>query len=140
MRGPGATGGAGLFNGLKVTGRGWPDQRGGVLGGGPAGIGIADQIRDQMVRDGLDAGQANRRIWIVDLPGLLTDDMADGLLDYQRPYARPASEVSSWAKTPVDVDSADAGRWPAMAALQKARAASAIIGLEPVVEQGKPTR
>ncbi len=139
MQGTGAIVMSGLFNALKVTGTGWPDQRVVVLGGGTAGIGIADQIRDQMVRDGLDAGQANRRIWIVDLPGLLTDDMADGLLDYQRPYARPASEVSSWAKTPVDVDSADAGRWPAMAALQKARAASGIIGLETVVEQVKPT-
>ena len=139
MQGTGAIVMSGLFNALKVTGTRWPDQRVVVLGGGTAGIGIADQIRDQMVRDGLDAGQANRRIWIVDLPGLLTDDMADRLLDYQRPYARPASEVSSWAKTPVDVDSADAGRWPAMAALQEARAASGIIGIETVVEQVKPT-
>ena len=39
----------------------------------------------------------------MDLPGLLTDDMGDGLLDYQRPYARPAAEVAGWA-TPVQVD------------------------------------
>lgn len=51
--------------------------------------GIADQIRDQMARDGLTAEQATRQIWIVDLPGLLADEMGEGLLDYQRSYARP---------------------------------------------------
>jgi malic enzyme len=46
---------AGLFNALKVTGTRWRDQRVVILGGGTAGVGIADQIRDQMVRDGLGA-------------------------------------------------------------------------------------
>ncbi len=139
MQGTGAIVMSGLFNALKVTGTRWRDQRVVVLGGGTAGSGIADQIRDQMVRDGLDTGQANRQIWIVDLPGLLTEGMTDGLLDYQRPYARPAAEVSTWPKTPVDVDSSAAGRWPNMAALQEARAASGIISLETVVEEAKPT-
>ena len=61
-----------------------------MFGGGTAGVGIADHIRGQMARDGLTADQATRQIWIVDLPGLLTGDMGDGLLDYQRPHARPA--------------------------------------------------
>jgi malate dehydrogenase (oxaloacetate-decarboxylating) len=139
MQGTGAIVMSGLFNALKVTGGRWRDQRVVVLGAGTAGTGIADQIRDQMVRDGLDAGQASRQIWLVDLPGLLTDDMRDGLLDYQRPYARPASEVSGWAKTRVDVDSAAAGRWPEMAALQEARAETGVIGLETVIKEVKPT-
>jgi malate dehydrogenase (oxaloacetate-decarboxylating) len=139
IQGTGAIVMSGLFNALKVTGTKWRDQRVVVLGTGTAGVGIADQIRDQMVRDGLDAGQATRQIWLVDLPGLLTDDMADGLLDYQRPYARPAAEVSGWARTPVLVEPAAAGRWPAMAALQEARAASGIVGLQTVVEEAKPT-
>jgi malate dehydrogenase (oxaloacetate-decarboxylating) len=139
MQGTGAIVMAGLVNALKVTGTKWRDQRVVVLGGGTAGVGIADQIRDQMARDGLDAGRATRQIWIVDLPGLLTDDMAGGLLDYQRPYARPAAEVSGWARTSAVVDPAAAGRWPEMAALQEARASSGIIGLQTVVEQVKPT-
>jgi malate dehydrogenase (oxaloacetate-decarboxylating) len=73
---------AGLFNALKVTGTRWRDQRVVVFGGGTAGAGIADRLRDQMVRDGLDKAQASDRIWVVDLPGLLADDMGDGLLDY----------------------------------------------------------
>jgi len=139
MQGTGAVVMAGLFNALKVTGTRWREQRVVILGGGTAGVGIADQIRDQMVRDGLDEAAATRQVWIVDLPGLLTDDMSDGLLDYQRPYARPASEAAGWAKTPVEVDPSAALRWPQMAALRQARATSGIVTLETVVEQVKPT-
>jgi malate dehydrogenase (oxaloacetate-decarboxylating) len=138
MQGTGAVVMAGLFNALKVTGTRWRDQRVVILGGGTAGVGIADQIRDQMARDGLDEAQAARQVWIVDLPGLLTGDMA-GLLDYQRPYARPAAEVAGWATTPVQADPSAATRWPQMAALRQARAASGIITLETVVGQVKPT-
>jgi malate dehydrogenase (oxaloacetate-decarboxylating) len=139
MQGTGAVVMAGLFNALKVTGTRWRDQRVVILGGGTAGVGIADQIRDQMTRDGLEAGQATRQIWIVDLPGLLAEDMGEGLLDYQRPYARPTDEVSGWATTPVAVDPSAAIRWPEMAALRQARAASGIITLQTVVGQVKPT-
>jgi malate dehydrogenase (oxaloacetate-decarboxylating) len=139
MQGTGAIVMAGLFNAVKVAGTAWRDQRVVVFGGGTAGIGIADQIRDQMTRGGLKPEQAASRIWIVDLPGLLTSDMAEGMLDYQRPYARPAAEVSSWAKTPVEVDPSAATRWPQMAALRQARAATGIIALQTVVEQVKPT-
>jgi malate dehydrogenase (oxaloacetate-decarboxylating) len=139
MQGTGAVVMAGLFNALKVTGTRWRDQRVVILGGGTAGVGIADQIRDQMVRDGLDEAQATRQVWIVDLPGLLTEDMGDGMLDYQRPYSRPADEAAGWAKTPVQVDPSAALRWPQMAALRQARAASGIVSLATVVGQVKPT-
>jgi malate dehydrogenase (oxaloacetate-decarboxylating) len=139
MQGTGAVVMAGLFNALKVTGTQWRDQRVVILGGGTAGVGIADQIRDQMVRDGLDEAHATRQVWIVDLPGLLTDDMGDGLLDYQRPYARPVAEAAGWAKTPVQVDPSAALRWPQMATLRQARAASGIVTLQTVIEQVKPT-
>ena len=139
IQGTGAIVMAGLFNAVKVTGTRWRDQRVVVFGGGTAGIGIADQIRDQMVRDGLDHAQAIKRIWIVDLPGLLTDDMSAGLLDYQRPYARPVGEASGWARTPVEVDPSAATRWPEMAALRDARASAGVVSLRTVIEQVKPT-
>jgi malate dehydrogenase (oxaloacetate-decarboxylating) len=139
MQGTGVIVMAGLFSALKVTGARWRDQRVIIFGGGTAGIGIADQIHDQMIRDGLDPGQATRQIWIVDLPGLLTDDMLDGMLDYQRPYVRSAAEVGDWQKSPVQIDPAAAVRWPEMAALQQARQDSGIIGLQTVVEKVQPT-
>ncbi len=139
MQGTGVIAMAGLFSALKVTGAQWRDQRVIIFGGGTAGIGIADQIHDQMVRNGLDPNQATRQIWIVDLPGLLTDDMLAGMLDYQRPYVRPVAEVAGWQKSPVQIDPAAAVRWPEMAALQGAREDSGIIDLQTVVEKVKPT-
>jgi malate dehydrogenase (oxaloacetate-decarboxylating) len=139
MQGTGVITMAGLYSALKATGTRWRDQRVVVFGGGTAGIGIADQIHAQMVRDGLDPGQATRQIWIVDLPGLLTDDMINGMLDYQRPYVRPVAEAADWDKSPVAIDPAAAVRWPEMAALQQARADSGIIGLQTVVEKVQPT-
>jgi malate dehydrogenase (oxaloacetate-decarboxylating) len=67
-----------------------------IFGAGTAGVGIADQLRMVMVRDGLSQEEATRRVWCVDKQGLLIDDMTD-LRDYQQPYARPRSEVSGWA-------------------------------------------
>ena len=139
MQGTGVIAMAGLFSALKVTATRWRDQRVVVFGGGTAGIGIADQVRGQMIRDGLDPKQATRQIWIVDLPGMLTDDMVGGMLDYQRPYVRPAAEAADWEKSPAEIDPAAAVRWPEMAALQQARADSGIIGLQTVVAKVKPT-
>lgn len=140
MQGTGAIVMAGLFNAVKLTGTSWTDQRVVVLGGGTAGCGIADQIRDQMVRAGLSHDDATRRVWIVDLPGLLTEDMSDGLLDYQRPYARPADEVAGLARTPCDVDHSAETRWPAMAKLRaEASRGDGIIDLATVVAAVEPT-
>src|ERR1700743_2948625 len=140
MQGTGVIAMAGLYSALKVTGVRWRDQRVIVFGGGTAGIGIADQIHDQMVRDGLDPRQPTKQIVIVDRPGLLTDDMVNGMLDYQRPYVRPAAEAAEWEKTPVAIDPAAAVRWPEMAALQQARAESGgIVSLQTVIEKVHPT-
>ena len=139
MQGTGAIVMAGLLSALKAADTRWRDQRVVVFGGGTAGIGIADQIHDQMVRDGLDQRQATRNIWVVDLPGLLTDDMSEGVLDYQRPYLRPTAEAANWEKSPVELDPAAALRWPEMAALRASRTGTGVIGLKTVVEKIKPT-
>ena len=98
MQGTGAIALAGLINAITVAGTTWRDQRVVILGAGTAGCGIADQVRDQMVRDGLTPEAAAARIHLVDLPGLLLDDM-DGLRAYQRPYAKPAHAVASWPRS-----------------------------------------
>ena len=67
-----------------------------IFGAGTAGIGIADQIRDAMVREGLSKEDAARRFWCVDRQGLLTTEMAGQLRDYQVTYARPAAESKGW--------------------------------------------
>jgi malate dehydrogenase (oxaloacetate-decarboxylating) len=51
-----------------------------------------------MVCEGLSRHDAIGRIWCVDLPGLLTDDMGDRLTCCQATYARPAAEVEGWLR------------------------------------------
>ncbi|GAA2415964.1 oxaloacetate-decarboxylating malate dehydrogenase [Actinomadura vinacea] len=97
MQGTGAIVLAAVLSAVKVTGTPLRDQRIVVFGAGTAGVGIADQLREAMVRDGLDGGTATRRIWAVDRQGLLTD-ATRGLRDFQVRYARPSAEVAGWAR------------------------------------------
>ncbi|WP_234052518.1 MULTISPECIES: oxaloacetate-decarboxylating malate dehydrogenase [unclassified Xanthobacter] len=140
MQGTGSIVIAGLLNTVARTGTPWSEQRVVVFGAGTAGVGIADQIRDLMVRHGLSKEEATRRVWLVDLPGLLTADMSDGLLDFQRPYARPDAEVAGLARTRCEAIPAAETRWPEMSALRAAAAAKGgIIDLATVVAAVKPT-
>jgi malate dehydrogenase (oxaloacetate-decarboxylating) len=66
-----------------------------IFGAGTAGMGVADQIRDAMLREGLSKEDANSRFWCVDQQGLLIAGMT-GLRDYQAAYARPATESKAW--------------------------------------------
>ena len=97
MQGTGAIVMAAVISGLKVTKQGFADQRLVVYGAGTAGTGMADQISAAMERDGLSREEARQRVWLIDINGLVTDDM-QGLPDYQQEYARPAAEVSSWKR------------------------------------------
>jgi malate dehydrogenase (oxaloacetate-decarboxylating) len=95
MQGTGAITLAATLSAIKVTGVPMRAQKLVVFGAGTAGVGIADQIRDAMVRDGASPEQATAQVWLVDKQGLLTSDMPD-LRDYQRPYARNPAEVARW--------------------------------------------
>jgi malate dehydrogenase (oxaloacetate-decarboxylating) len=95
VQGTGAITLAAILAGLRVAKTRPSEQRVVIFGSGTAGVGIADQIRVVMVRDGLSEEEATRRFWCVDKQGLLVDDMSD-LRDFQKGYARPRSEVADW--------------------------------------------
>lgn len=92
MQGTGAITLAAVASALSVTGAPFREQRVVVFGAGTAGVGIADQLRDAMVQDGLSRADATRRIWLIDRPGLLLQG-APELRDYQSPYARDPAEL-----------------------------------------------
>jgi malate dehydrogenase (oxaloacetate-decarboxylating) len=96
MQGTGAITLAAAISAVRVCGMPLRNQRVVIFGAGTAGIGIADQIRDAMVREGLSREDATSRFWCVDRQGLLTDGMADPLSDFQAAYARPAAESRGW--------------------------------------------
>ena len=96
MQGTGAITLAAAISAVRVCGTPLRNQRVVIFGAGTAGVGIADQIRDAMVREGLSKEDATMRFWCVDRQGLLTADMADRLPDHQTTYARPPAESKSW--------------------------------------------
>ncbi|MGV9351141.1 NAD-dependent malic enzyme [Streptomyces spiralis] len=96
VQGTGAITLAAVLAAVKVSGVPMRDQRLVVFGSGTAGVGIADQLRDAMVRDGATGEQATSQIWLIDKPGLLTSDMTD-LRDFQRRYARDPGDIDGWA-------------------------------------------
>lgn len=97
MQGTGAITLAAALSAVKVSGVPMRDQKLVVFGAGTAGVGIADQLRDAMIRDGAEPGQATAQVWLIDKQGLLTRDMTD-LRDFQRPYARGPEDVRGWAR------------------------------------------
>jgi malate dehydrogenase (oxaloacetate-decarboxylating) len=115
MQGTAAVVFAAILAAIRVSGAGLPEQRVVILGAGTAGMGIADMMRDAMVRQGLSPEEATRRFWALDRKGLLTDDRTAGMRDYQVPYAHPTGEVSGWAGP------------------------SGVIGLAEVVANARPT-
>ena len=98
MQGTGAITLAAVVSAARVCGSPIRNQRVVIFGAGTAGLGIADQLCDAMVREGLSSEDATARFWLMDKEGLLTDDMGDQLRDYQATYARPAAEVKRWKR------------------------------------------
>jgi malate dehydrogenase (oxaloacetate-decarboxylating) len=96
MQGTAAVVLAAAFSAVRAAGQRMRDQRVVIHGAGTAGLGIADMLRDVMVREGLPAEEAARRFYPLGRNGLLTDE-TEGMYDFQLPYARPAGEVAGWA-------------------------------------------
>lgn len=71
------------------------DQKVAFVGAGSAGCGIAEQIIQQMVAEGLTDAQARSQIYMVDRFGLLTEGMSD-LRDFQQALAQPLDQLADW--------------------------------------------
>jgi malate dehydrogenase (oxaloacetate-decarboxylating) len=96
MQGTGAITLAAAISAVRVCGAPLRNQRVVIFGAGTAGIGVADQIRHAMLREGLSEEDAARHFWCVDRQGLLTTNMDGQLHGYQAAYARPAAESIAW--------------------------------------------
>ncbi|AIY77996.1 TPA: oxaloacetate-decarboxylating malate dehydrogenase [Bacillus tropicus] len=100
IQGTGAVSLAAVLSAVKASGVPLSEHRVVVFGAGTAGIGIADQVRDAMVRVGVSEEESYKCFWCIDRNGLVTDNMED-LLDFQMPYARKEAEVSEWKQNGV---------------------------------------
>jgi malate dehydrogenase (oxaloacetate-decarboxylating)(NADP+) len=77
---------AGMINATKVKGTKLKDEKYLFLGAGSAAIGLANLLCSALVAQGLPLKEAQSRVYMFDINGLLEDTRKD-LVDFQKPYA-----------------------------------------------------
>ena len=77
----------GMINAAKIKGTKLSDEKYLFLGAGSAGIGVATLLCSAMIQEGLTLKQAQSRVYMFDINGLLEDTRKD-LIDFQQPYAQ----------------------------------------------------
>ncbi len=98
IQGTGAVAVAVLKSATKLTGRPISAEKIGILGFGQAGSGVANAIVTMMVEEeGIDLETARRRIYAIDMPGLLLEGME--VEPQQRYFLQPLESIQNW---PID--------------------------------------
>jgi len=77
---------AGMINAAKIKAKKLSDEKYLFLGAGSAGIGLANLLCSALVQEGLTLQQAQSRVYMFDVNGLLETTRTD-LVDFQKPYA-----------------------------------------------------
>ncbi len=77
---------AGMINAAKLKGTKLKDEKYLFLGAGSAGIGLANLLCSALVAQGLTLKEAQSRVYMFDINGLLESSRTD-LVDFQKPYA-----------------------------------------------------
>ncbi len=77
---------AGMINAAKIKRTKLSDEKYLFLGAGSAGIGLANLLCSAMAQEGLTLNQAQSKVYMFDINGLLETSRTD-LVDFQKPYA-----------------------------------------------------
>jgi malate dehydrogenase (oxaloacetate-decarboxylating)(NADP+) len=101
IQGTGSVALAGILSSLHLTGEKLADQRVLFLGAGEAGIGIAENIVNVLVEDGLPPAEARKRCWFVDSKGLIVQGR-EHLTEHKSRFAHahaPCPDLGSAVKS-----------------------------------------
>jgi malate dehydrogenase (oxaloacetate-decarboxylating)(NADP+) len=88
VQGTGAVIVGGFINAIRASGVPAKDHRAIFLGAGSAGTGVAQQIVQYFIKEGLSEEEARRKFWFVDSNGLVTKDRGDKLAVHKVEFAR----------------------------------------------------
>jgi malate dehydrogenase (oxaloacetate-decarboxylating)(NADP+) len=88
VQGTGAVIVGGFINAVKASGVPAKDHRAIFLGAGSAGVGVAKQIVEFFIKEGLTEDEARRKFFFVDSNGLVTLDRGDKLAEHKVYFAR----------------------------------------------------
>ena len=92
IQGTGIVALAAILGALNISKQKFTNQRVMVFGAGTAGAGIAHQIYEEFMQQGLSSEEAKQHIYLVDKQGLLTNDMTE-LTEGQQFFARSTSDL-----------------------------------------------
>ena len=94
IQGTGAVALAGVLRACQLKGESLADQRFMIYGAGAGGIGVAQALRDGLMREGLTEEEARVRIFVFDSKGLLLDNRQ--LDAYKLPFAHSLETFEEW--------------------------------------------
>ncbi len=120
IQGTGATAASAFRTALKIAGKKASEQKIAILGFGQAGNGVANAIAYIMqMEEGIPLAECRRRIFALDMPGLLLEGMQ--VEAYQKDFLQPRSVIANW---PVPKD-----RSPNLAEVIQHAGITTLIGL-----------
>ncbi|WP_429972957.1 malolactic enzyme [Enterococcus sp. AZ163] len=85
---------AGVLGALNISGEDLTKQTVMTFGAGTAGVGIANQLLDEMTRQGLSEEEARKQFYMVDKQGVLFEDTEE-LTNGQKPFTHQRSEFAN---------------------------------------------
>ncbi|KAJ4303621.1 hypothetical protein N0V90_002521 [Kalmusia sp. IMI 367209] len=88
VQGTGAVIVGGFINAVRASGVPAKDHRAIFLGAGSAGVGVAKQIVEFFIKEGVSEEEARKKFWFVDSNGLVTLDRGDKLAEHKVYFAR----------------------------------------------------
>lgn len=95
IQGTGAVTLAGLIAAARVNVDKLSRQKIVMFGAGSAATGIADQIVEAMVAEGVTAEEARSNLWLIDIGGLIHSGRAD-IDEAARPFTQPLEKIADW--------------------------------------------
>jgi len=93
---------AGMINAARLKGTKLRDEKYLFLGAGSAGIGLANLLCSALVLQGLSIKEAQSRVYMFDINGLLESTRTD-LVDFQNPYAHKHAPTRDFVAAIEDI-------------------------------------
>jgi len=95
IQGTGAVVLSALYSAMKIKDEKFSDQKFVIVGVGQAGSGVCFNIANALREEGLDEIEIRRRIFAIDINGLLVGDMAD-LEPQMHLFSQQRSDIENW--------------------------------------------
>ena len=92
------------MSGFRRSGIPLSEQRLVFMGAGSAAVGVARQIVELFIKNGITENEARRKVWLVDSKGLVTNDRGDRLAEHKLFFSRDDNDGQQYSTLDEVVD------------------------------------